>query len=564
MLSIVLAALLTQAPVSLSPLTERHCSSSGWCAVLPVPLYPGMVAARGEALVTNGVRSGVVSLWRAGEWRDTLDTGLGPLRRLVLVDAPGGALGLFACDSARCVRAKVDAERIGPLALVPESEVPPAPPEPAVRSPRPGVRFFLEYRRLLVESGGQKRTPPPLVGTHFAKELDVMFGGGPGEPLWLSRTSETARLTVTAAYPLGKLDRFELGVCTNGVDLLGEPERPTALCDEMYSNSLRRFDGERWQQLTTEFGWASKDLASVEMGEGCAPCFTSRWRILWHTRDGAWRLVDLPDPPEGQSLHRHVGMHIDARGLPGFASQYGTWRHDGRKWRRVGAPSEKAKSLEHQDWSGQEHMAQRGEECNATGCLRQGKAEWRPREGGEWRPLGLPPAEPGWELAEERTDRGRAKSVGSDCRAALEGGEFVFVFNALLVRGTPDKGWRTERLPMAHACHIAEGPEALYLSDPLSKTFMVQRKETAPVPVPEETWATVSGVKAGDVLRVREVPDWRSLEVAALAPGTRCVREVRRRAVARETWAEVLTPEGKRGWVNRRYLAPARGPCSTG
>ncbi|WP_309889591.1 hypothetical protein [Archangium sp.] len=52
--------------------------------------------------------------------------------------------------------------------------------------------------------------------------------------------------------------------------------------------------------------------------------------------------------------------------------------------------------------------------------------------------------------------------------------------------------------------------------------------------------------------------------MAALAPGTRCVREVRRRAVERETWAEVLTPEGKRGWVNRRYLAPARGPCSTG
>ncbi|HYO59458.1 hypothetical protein [Archangium sp.] len=46
--------------------------------------------------------------------------------------------------------------------------------------------------------------------------------------------------------------------------------------------------------------------------------------------------------------------------------------------------------------------------------------------------------------------------------------------------------------------------------------------------VPEETWATVSGVKAGDVLRVREVPDWRSLEVATLAPGTRCVREVHR------------------------------------
>jgi hypothetical protein len=71
-------------------------------------------------------------------------------------------------------------------------------------------------------------------------------------------------------------------------------------------------------------------------------------------------------------------------------------------------------------------------------------------------------------------------------------------------------------------------------------------------------------VKAGDVLRVREVPDWRSLEVATLAPGTRCVREVRRRTVSRETWAEVLTPEGKRGWVNRRYLMPAQGPCSTG
>jgi len=566
MLSLLLAALLTQAPVSLPPLTERHCSGSGWCAVLPVPLYPGLVAARGEALVTNGVRSGVVSLWRAGEWRDTLDTGLGPLRRLALVDAPGGALGLFACDSARCVRAKVDAERIGPLALVPESEVPPAPPEPAVRSPRPGVRFFLENSRLLVESGDPKRTPPALVGTQFAKELDVMFGGGPGEPLWLYRAYETARLTVTAAHPLGKLDRFDLGICTHGVDLLGEPARPTALCDELYSHSLRRFDGERWRQLTTEFRWASKDFALIETGEGCAPCFTSDRRILWHTRDGAWRLVDLPKPPEGQGVHLPVGTRIDARGLPGFASQYGTWRHDGRKWRRVGEPPELAKSLEHQTQSREARHYQRSEECNATGCLREGQAEWRPREGGEWRPLGLPPAEPGSELAlaqEEKGDMGWA-SIGAQCWAALEGGEFAFVFNALLVRGTPDKGWRTERLSMAQACHIVEGPEALYLADPLSKTFMVQRKETAPVPVPEETWATVSGVKAGDVLRVREVPDWRSLEVASLSPGTRCVREVRRRAVARETWAEVLTPEGKRGWVNRRYLTAAQGACSTG
>ena len=560
MLSALLAALLTQAPVSLPRLTERHCSGSGWCAVLPVPLYPGLVAARGEALVTNGVRSGVVSLWRAGEWRDTLDTGLGPLRRLVLADAPGGALGLFACDSARCVRAKVDAERLGPLALVPESEVPPAPPEPAVRSPRPDVRFFLENERLLVESGGQKRTPPALVGTQFAKELDVMFGGGPGEPLWLYRAYETARLIVTEAHPLGKLHRFDLGTCTHGVDLLGEPERPTALCDELYTHSIRRFDGERWQALTTDLDrWASKDFGFVETGDGCAPCFTSHRRILWRARDGSWRMVELPEPPPGaQSVHTPVSTSIDGRDLPGFVSQYGAWRHDGRKWRRVGEPPETAKSLEDQ--------AKDREQCNATGCLREGLEEWRPREGGEWRPLELPAAEPGTELAlamEEKSDVVWAKSLGSECRAALEGGEFVFVFNALLVRGTPGKGWRTERLPMAHACHIAEGPEALYLADPLSKTFMVQRKEAAPVPLPEETWATVSGVKAGDVLRVREVPDWRSLEVATLAPGTRCVREVRRRAVARETWAEVLTTEGKRGWVNRRYLAPARGSCST-
>jgi hypothetical protein len=63
--------------------------------------------------------------------------------------------------------------------------------------------------------------------------------------------------------------------------------------------------------------------------------------------------------------------------------------------------------------------------------------------------------------------------------------------NALLVRGTPGKGWRTERLPIGHACHIEEGPEALYLSDPLTKTLLVQREEAAPVLVPEETWAEV-------------------------------------------------------------------------
>jgi hypothetical protein len=205
------------------------------------------------------------------------------------------------------------------------------------------------------------------------------------------------------------------------------------------------------------------------------------------------------------------------------------------------------------------------EECNATGCLRGGEAQWSP-DGKGWRSLELPPAEPGTELAlaQEERDVFGAKPLGVECRAALKGGEFVFVLNALLVRGTPGKGWRTERLPMSHVCHIVESPDALYLSDPLSKTLMVQRKEAAPVPLPEETWATVSGVRAGDVLRVREVPDWRSLEVATLAPGTRCVREVRRRAVARETWAEVLTPEGKRGWVNRRYLAPAQGPCDRG
>lgn len=152
-----------------------------------------------------------------------------------------------------------------------------------------------------------------------------------------------------------------------------------------------------------------------------------------------------------------------------------------------------------------------------------------------------------------------------NARAALSNGEFVLLLGPVLVRGIPGKGWRTERLPVGDVCSIDEGPEALYLSDPLRKSLLIQKKAAAPLPVPEDTWATVSGVKASDVLRLREVPDWRALEADTLAPGTRCVRELHRRAVsARETWSEVQTPEGKHGWVNRRYLAPGEGPCPTG
>ncbi|MCY1030296.1 SH3 domain-containing protein [Corallococcus sp. BB11-1] len=553
----LLAALLTQAPVTLPQLTGQHCSSSGWCAVLPAPLYPGLVAARGDTVVTHGVRSGVVMLGRAGAWRDTLDTGLGPLRRLMLTDAPGGALWLFACDSVRCVRAKVD-DRFGALALVPDSELPVIPPEPEAREPRPGARFFLEEQRLTVESGGQRRTPPAVEGTQFAKELDVLFGGGPGEPLWLYRAYETARLTVTREHPLGKLERFFLARCPHGVTLLGAPERPFAVCDELGTHSLHRFNGERWQALTTELEWASPDLGFVQVGGGCAPCFLSSKRLLWRAQGGSWRTVDLPAlASTAQEGHHHPERaSIDARGLPEVVSQHGTWRHDGAHWRRVGRPSETAPSVE--------ASLQAREQCNATGCLRAGDAHWSP-DGKSWQPLRLPLAEPGTELALAQEDKdfvryGQGKD--SDCAAALEGGEFAFVFNAMLVRGTPEKGWRTERLPMGYACHFTEGPEGLYLWNPFLKILMFQRKDAAPMPVPDETWATVSGVKARDVLRVREVPDWRSLEVATLAPGTSCVRELRRRTVARETWAEVLTEEGKRGWVNRRFLARARGPCS--
>ena len=554
----LLTAFLAQAPVTQPQLTGQHCSSSGWCAVLPAPLYPGLVAARGDTLVTHGVRSGVVMLSRAGAWRDTLDTGLGPLRRLMLADAPGGALWLFACDRVRCVRAKVD-DRIGALALVPDSELPATPPEPGVREPRPGVRFFLEKEHLVVESGGQRRMPPAVAGTQFAKDLDVLFGGGPGEPLWLYRAYETARLTVTREHPLGKLERFFLAQCTHEVTLLGSPERPVALCNEMGTHSLHRFDGERWQALTTELDWASPDLGFVYAGGGCAPCFLSGSRMLWRTQGGSWRTVNLPalPPVAPEGHHRPARASIDARGLPGVVSQYGTFRHEGARWRRVGGPSETDQFME-------ARLAPR-EQCNATGCLRGHELQWSP-DGKTWQPLQLPLAGPGTELAlaqaEDKDFIMYGQRDDADCAAALEGGEFVFAFNALLIRGTPGKGWRTERLPMGYACHFTEGPEGLYLWNPFLKTLMVQRKDTAPMPVPEETWATVSGVKAGDVLRVREVPDWRSLEVATLAPETRCVRELRRRTVARETWAEVLTVEGKRGWVNRRFLARAQGPCS--
>ncbi|RKH42665.1 hypothetical protein [Corallococcus sicarius] len=334
MLSVLFATLLAQAPVSLPELTEQHCSGSGWCTVLPAPLYPGLVAARGDAVVSNGAHSGVVGLWRAGAWRDTLDTGLGPLRRLALADARGGALRLFACDSARCVQAKVDAERIGPLALVPEREVPPEPPDPSVRSPRPGGRFFVEDRKLLVETRGQRQTPSALKGTRFANELDQVFGGGPGEPLWMFKTN-TARLTVTDAHPLGKLDRFPMEMSTNGLRLLGDPHQPTALSWEMYTHELRRFDGEHWQRLTSEFGWSGKDMAHLTTDDGCAPCFTSRWKMLWRARSGVWHKVDLPPhPPEGTSSHTPEKVSIDARGMPGFTSQYGSYQHDGQKWRR--------------------------------------------------------------------------------------------------------------------------------------------------------------------------------------------------------------------------------------
>ncbi|CAM3803945.1 SH3 domain-containing protein [Corallococcus sp. ZKHCc1 1396] len=543
MLSVLFASLLAQAPVTLPELTERHCSSSGWCIVLPAPLYPGLVAARGDAVVSNSAHSGVVGLWRSGAWRDTLDTGLGPLQRLSLADAPGGAQRLLACDRARCVQATLDAERIGPLSLVPQHAEPPEPPEPPVRSPRPGVRFFVEDSKLLVERGGQRQTPPALKGTRFANELDQVFGGGPGEPLWMFRT-HVARLTLTEAHPLGRLDRFPKETSTNGIRLLGNPHEPTALSTEMFTHTLRRFDGERWQPLTTHLGSDGKDPTSVTAGDGCAPCFTSLWRILWRARSGVWRQVDLPsEPPGTTSIHHPQSESIDARGMLGFKSQYGAYRHDGRKWRRVGEATEAAKVAPveaRQDWL-----------CNATGCLHEREPRWSP-DGKEWRPLDLPPAEPG-------------KGDCAHARAALSNGEFMLLAGPLLFRGIPGKGWHTERLPLGNACNITEGPTALYISDSLRKSLLIQQKAAAPLPVPEDTWATVSGVKASDVLRLRELPDWRALEVATLAPGTRCVREVRRRAVsARETWSEVQTPEGRRGWVNRRYLAPGRGPCPTG
>ena len=559
MLSVLIATLLAQAPVSLPELTEQHCSGSGWCTVLPAPLYPGLVAARGDAVVSNGAHSGVVGLWRAGAWRDTLDTGLGPLRRLALADAPGGALRLFACDSARCVQAKVDAERIGPLSLVLKFEVPPEPPEPPVRSPRPGVRFFVEDRKLLVETRGQRQTPPALKGTRFANELDQVFGGGPGEPLWMFKTN-TARLTVTDAHPMGRLDRFPHEGATNGIRLLGDPHQPTVLATEMFHHELRRFDGERWQALTDNLGWSGKDMVSLTTGDGCAPCFTSRWKMLWRARSGVWRKVELPpSPPEGQSSHTPQKVSINARGLPEFTSQYGSFRHDGQKWRQVGKA---APETEYATPAPTPADSRWGWLCNATGCLHQREPQWSP-DGKEWRPLDLP--EPGTELALAQAELDGLRWGKENClhaRAALSNGEFVLLVGPVLVRGIPGKGWRTERLPLGDACSIEEGTEALYLSDPIRKSLLIQKKEAAPMPVPEDTWATVSGVKASDVLRLRELPDWRALEVATLAPGTRCVRELRRRAVsARETWSEVRTPEGKLGWVNRRYLTPGKGPC---
>ena len=64
----------------------------------------------------------------------------------------------------------------------------------------------------------------------------------------------------------------------------------------------------------------------------------------------------------------------------------------------------------------------------------------------------------------------------------------------------------------------------------------------------------VVGVKTGDVLFVRALPDATSEEVGRLAPTGDAVLAGRERAVGPGTWAEVELSDGV-GWVNSSYLA---------
>lgn len=66
--------------------------------------------------------------------------------------------------------------------------------------------------------------------------------------------------------------------------------------------------------------------------------------------------------------------------------------------------------------------------------------------------------------------------------------------------------------------------------------------------------ANVVGVKTGDVLFVRELPDASSDEVGRLAPTGDATLAGRERSVGDATWAEVELADGV-GWVNSSYLA---------
>ena len=297
MLTALLAVLLLQAPEPPPALDAGHCSGSGWCTLGPIPLMPERASATGDTLVANGKSSGVLSLWWKGAWRDTLDTGLGALRRLRLVEARRGQVRLFACDAERCLQAEVKEGRMGALSRVPEESVPQEPvaeqPEPAkgvapqVFSPRPGVRFFFEDGTFGVEVKGQRRKHPAVSKARFTGNFQEVYGGGRGEPLWLTVGGHVLRLTTTQEQPLGVIDQpaFPREQPCLRVSMRGDPHRPFALCHGFDVETLYRFDGERWHVLSSPF-MNGRTPPLVVVDEGCAPCIVLPEAFRWRTKAG--------------------------------------------------------------------------------------------------------------------------------------------------------------------------------------------------------------------------------------------------------------------------------------
>jgi hypothetical protein len=140
-------------------------------------------------------------------------------------------------------------------------------------------------------------------------------------------------------------------------------------------------------------------------------------------------------------------------------------------------------------------------------------------------------------------------------------GERVWTWEDGWVRGKRDGAWAepVKALPWADDAHAYALPDALLVLD---HRYLKLRswERFLPDDAAPKGFADVKGVASDDVLHVRSGPHAAAPALADLQPDARCVPVLDATSkLSGQPWRAVALPDGRRGWVNTKYLRAAEG-----